>query len=195
MNYFDSSVPFNGNVCFISQYCPFSNLNYDQIIDTLEFIKQKLQYLDLLYLNFFVGSSQYNQITCFNHRIDLPFNVRYEIMVTNVVEMANKFNFIPNGLYHIGDFDFDIEWAQHITKKITCGSLIVTNNHNKIHSILNKYYPNKYNYLDFNSIYYENYPPRHEIIKLLNAGKIEDAKKYLPSPTIHIMQKHGLLNL
>lgn len=194
MNYFTSSVPFNGNVCFISKYCPFTNLNHDQIIDTLEFIKHTLGYLDLLYLNFFVGSSQYDTMLSSGKRINLPFYVRYEIMVTNVVEMSDKYNFVPNGLYHISDYEFDIEWAQQITKKITCGSLIVTNNHNCIHSILEKYYPKKFNYLDFSTCYYKDHYPRHKIIELLNAGKTQDAKKYLPQHTLSIMQKHGLIN-
>jgi hypothetical protein len=194
MIYVPSTSQFNGHVCFIGQYAPFNNANYLQVIAALEFIFQKYQINDPLILNFFMGSSQFMNFKCEDLNFVIPIEVRYEIMVNNALELSDRFNCIPSGLYHVADFDSHHEWACNILQRITKGSIIISNENSQIYNQIEKYSGGTYNHLVFESKDYNHRTNCNFIRKLLIAGDHEYAKQFLPNKTIEIMQKHGLID-
>jgi hypothetical protein len=189
-----SPKPFNGHVCFISQYAPFSNANYLQVINALEFIIQKYEITEPLTLNFFMGSSQYVNFKCSDCNFIIPIELRYEIMVNNAIELANKYNFIPSGLYHIADFDCNKEWVDTLIRRIGQGSIIISNDVNQIYNQIEKFAGDKYTHLVFQNEDFSERVHTNYIRKLLVVGETEHAKQFLPNKTVEIMQKHGLLD-
>jgi hypothetical protein len=193
VNYIQSTIPFNGHICYIGQFAPFSSINFNQALDGLKFVQQKLNYHKPIKYNFYLGSSQYSNFSTCDCRFDLPFEVRYEIMVTNVVAMAKQFNFVPCGLYHVADFDCQREWVNNVLTKISLGSIIISNQNSCIYENVNTLYPGNYGHLIFTAEEYHNYIHTNEIRKLISHGKYDEVKKHLPPKTIEIMSKYGLL--
>jgi hypothetical protein len=189
-----SSKPFNGHVCFISQYAPFSNANYLQVINSLEFIIQKYEITEPLTLNFFMGSSQYVNFKCPDCNFIMPIELRYEIMVNNAIELANKYNFIPSGLYHIADFDCNKEWVENLIRRIAQGSIIISNEGSHIYKLIEHFTAGIFTHLVFENEDYSERVHTNYIRKLLAIGDTEQAKQFLPNKTVEIMQKHGLID-
>ncbi len=193
MNYISSSRPFNGQVCYFGQFAPFSTINYNQTIAGLHFIEKKFKFPDPLKFNFFLSSSQFSNFSTCDCKFEIPFEVRYEMMVANVVSMSEEYNFVPSGLYHIADYDSHNEWLSAALNKISHGSIIISNDCTNIYDSINKISPSNYGHLIFSKDDFQNFIHTSEIRKLITHGKTEEVKQYLPNKTIEIMSKYGLL--
>jgi hypothetical protein len=193
VNFVQSSRPFNGHVCYLSQFAPFTTVNYNQAIAGLHFIEKQYEGSKPIKFNFFLSSSQFTNFSTCDCKFDIPFDARYEMMVANVVSMAKQFNFVPSGLYHVADFETHNEWLEVVLPKIRLGSIIISNDCSNIFDSINKIAPGNYGHLIFAREDIYNFIHTDEIKKLITHGHIEEAKKYLPAISIEIMSKHGLL--